>query len=122
MRLFCWQKIILTKINIYVWNSKKMLILPSNQYQFTPIKMKKIALSLMAVAFGLFVACGPSAEEKAAKEKAIQDSIARADSIAKAELEAAAAAQADSIARAEAEAAKADSIAKAEEAAKGKKK
>lgn len=100
-----------------------MLILPSNQYQFTPIKMKKIAFSLMAVAFGLFVACGPSAEEKAAKEKATQDSIARADSIAKAEAEAAAAAaQADSIAKA-AEAAKADSIAKAEEAAvKGKKK
>jgi hypothetical protein len=85
-------------------------------------KMKKFGFALMAVAFGLIVACGPSADEKAAKEKATQDSIAAADSIAK--VEASAAATADSMARAEAAAAaNADSIAKAAEAANvGKKK
>ena len=84
--------------------------------------MKKFGFALMAVAFGLIVACGPSADEKAAKEKATQDSIAAADSIAK--VEASAAATADSMARAEAAAAaNADSIAKAAEAANvGKKK
>ena len=56
-------------------------------------KMKKV-LSLIAIAtMFAFVACGPSAEENAAKEKATQDSIAAADSMAKAmEAEAAAAA------------------------------
>ena len=111
----------LTKINIQFAICKKMLIL-QHQNKLKQNKMKKFGFALMAVAFGLIVACGPSADEKAAKEKATQDSIAQADSIAKAE--AAAAATADSIAKAEAAAAAAaDSIAKAEEAAKaGKKK
>ncbi|MFN8164838.1 MAG: hypothetical protein U0X76_01360 [Bacteroidia bacterium] len=86
--------------------------------------MKKVFASILAVAFTAIVACGPSAEEKAAKEKATQDSIAAAtqkavnDSIAAATQAAAQAAQ-DSINKAM-EAAKADSIAKAEEAAKSK--
>ena len=72
--------------------------------------MKK-ALTLVAFAAAVsFVACGPSAEEKAAAEKKKNDSIAQVVEKAKA----------DSIANV----AKADSIAKAAEAAKkgGKKK
>jgi len=71
--------------------------------------MKKV-LSLVALAgMAMFVACGPSAEEIAAKEKAKADSIAaeqvKADSIAAEQ------AKADSIAIVEQ--AKADSIAAA---------
>ena len=64
--------------------------------------MKKV-LSLVAIAaMTTLVACGPSAEEKAATEKAKQDSIA-ASQAAMAEAEAAKAqATADSIAAAEA--------------------
>ena len=89
--------------------------------------MKK-ALSLVAIASlaVAVVACGPSKEEIAKKEKAKADSIAevaKQDSIAKAaqaQAEAAAAqAKADSLAQV----AKADSLKKAEEeAAKGGKK
>lgn len=88
----------------------------------TTTKMKK-TLTLIALA-GMFsfYACGPSAEEKAAMEKAKQDSIAAAEAAA---AEAAAAmekAKQDSIAAAEAamaaEKAKQDSIAAAEEAKK----
>jgi hypothetical protein len=52
--------------------------------------MKKV-LSLMLVA-GMFAfsACGPSAEEKAAQEKAMADSIAAAEAAMKAAEEAAA--------------------------------
>ena len=59
--------------------------------------MKK-SLSLVAVAamFAL-VACGPSAEEKAAKEKATQDSITAVESARAAEEAAKAQATADSI-------------------------
>ena len=80
--------------------------------------MKKL-FSLLVVAGALtFVACGPSAEEKAAAEKAKQDSIAaveqaKADSIALIEK-----ATADSIAAVEK--AKADSLALALEAEKNK--
>jgi hypothetical protein len=79
--------------------------------------MKKV-FTLVAVAGILsFVACGPSAEEKAAIEKAKADSMALVESEAKMK------ATADSLAAAEeakviAEKAKADSIAAAEEAAK----
>jgi len=81
--------------------------------------MKKL-LTLVAVAgMFTFVACGPSAEEKAAVEKAKQDSIAAADAEAKAAAEAEAAAAEKAAAEATA---KADSIAKVEEEAlKGKK-
>lgn len=86
--------------------------------------MKKV-LTLVAVA-GMFsfVACGPSAEEIAAKEKAKQDSIAAVEAAKAAEEAAKAQAAADSTAAyAAAEEAKAkatqDSI---DAAAKGKKK
>ena len=38
--------------------------------------MKKVLSILLAAGIATFVACGPSAEEKAAMEKAKQDSIA----------------------------------------------
>jgi hypothetical protein len=38
-------------------------------------KMKKIISLIMVAGFSILVACGPSAEEKAAAEKARQDSI-----------------------------------------------
>jgi hypothetical protein len=41
--------------------------------------MKKLILSLFTLATMAIVACGPSAEEKAAAEKAKQDSIANAE-------------------------------------------
>ncbi len=88
-------------------------------------QMKK-ALTLVAFAGMLaFVACGPSAEEKAAMEAKKQDSIAaveqaKSDSIAAAQAVAEQAKQ-DSI-NAVIEKAKADSIAAAELAPKGKKK
>ncbi len=54
--------------------------------------MKKL-LTLLAVAGMMsFYACGPSAEDKAAAEKATQDSIAAAEAMMKAEQEAAMAA------------------------------
>ena len=64
--------------------------------------MKKLlGLALIAGMFA-FTACGPSAEEKAAAEKAVQDSIAAADAQKAAEEEAARAEQAmqDSVAAA----------------------
>ena len=73
--------------------------------------MKKLFAMFVVAGMVAFVACGPSAEEKA--EKARQDSTAQADSAA-----AVAAEQqriADSTAMAAVEAAKADSIAKAGE-------
>jgi cell division protein FtsN len=87
--------------------------------------MKKVFTLVAAASMFTFVACGPSAEEKAAKEKATQDSIAAVEAAKVAE-EAAKAQQAqDSInavnAAKEAEAKRiADSTAEAE--AKGKKK
>ncbi len=41
--------------------------------------MKKLTFIAVIVASAMFFACGPSAEEKAAKEKATQDSIAAAE-------------------------------------------
>lgn len=85
--------------------------------------MKKV-LTLVAFAGMLsFVACGPSAEEKAAMEKKKQDSIqivekAKADSMAAVEAAMAKAKQ-DSI-NSSMEKMKADSLAKAEEDAKKK--
>lgn len=73
--------------------------------------MKKIlGMALIAGMFA-FTACGPSAEEKANAEKAMQDSIAAADAQKAAEEEAARAEQAmqDSLAAA---AAAADTTAK----------
>ncbi len=78
--------------------------------------MKKVLSLLLVAGMASIIACGPSAEEKAAAEKAIQDSIAnvekmQADSLAAVEMaaqEAAAAAEkmvADSIAAVEAAAA-----------------
>lgn len=82
--------------------------------------MKKLSFVALIAAASMFVACGPSAEEKAAKEKAQQDSVAAAE----AALEQA---RLDSIASAEAakeqarlDSLKQDSIMKAEK--KGKKK
>lgn len=47
--------------------------------------MKKIVTLLAVGAVAMFYACGPSAEEKALKEKAKNDSIAAAEAKAKAE-------------------------------------
>ena len=41
--------------------------------------MKKVLSTLFAAGIIALVACGPSAEEKAAAEKAVQDSIAAAE-------------------------------------------
>ena len=46
--------------------------------------MKKVLFTLLAVGMFSFYACGPSAEDKAAAEKATQDSIAAADAAAQA--------------------------------------
>lgn len=81
--------------------------------------MKKL-LSLIAVAaMFAFVACGPSAEEKAAQEKAIQDSLAQVEAQRVQDSIAAEQAKQDSIAAAEQQRIQ-DSIAAAE-AAKPKK-
>ncbi len=83
-------------------------------------KMKKILSLITIAAFTTLVACGPSAEEKAAAEKARQDSINQAmaaqmaaDSAAQAMAEQA---RLDSMANV----ARMDSIAKAEAAAAAK--
>ncbi len=44
--------------------------------------MKKVLFTLLSAGFIALVACGPSAEEKAATEKAMQDSIAAAEQAA----------------------------------------
>lgn len=44
--------------------------------------MKKVLSIMLAAGFVAIVACGPSAEEKAAAEKAVQDSIAAAEQAA----------------------------------------
>ena len=54
--------------------------------------MKKLLTVLAAVGMMSFLACGPSAEDQAAQEKASQDSMAAADAAMKAEQEAAMAA------------------------------
>jgi hypothetical protein len=62
--------------------------------------MKKVLVIALLFGIGSLVACGPSAEEKAADEKRVQDSIAAADAAMKAAEEAAmAAAVADSSAQ-----------------------
>jgi Na+-transporting methylmalonyl-CoA/oxaloacetate decarboxylase gamma subunit len=59
-------------------------------------KMKKVTFAVLALGLAFFTACGPSAEQQAAKEKATQDSIAKveAEKIAAEEAAAAAAAAA----------------------------
>ena len=52
--------------------------------------MKKVLFTLLTVGFIALVACGPSAEEKAATEKAMQDSIAAAEQASGAMMEQAA--------------------------------
>jgi hypothetical protein len=49
--------------------------------------MKKVLSTLLVAGMFAFYACGPSAEEKAATEKATQDSIAAAEASAKAAME-----------------------------------
>ncbi len=46
--------------------------------------MKKVLSTLLVAGMFAFYACGPSAEDKAAQEKATQDSIAAVDASAKA--------------------------------------
>ena len=83
--------------------------------------MKKL-FTLVAVASLSLVACGPSAEEKAAAEKAKQDSIAAVDAANAAAEAAKAQAAADSVAAvAAAEAAKAQATADSIAAATAKK-
>ena len=81
--------------------------------------MKKVFTLVAAASMFTFVACGPSAEEKAAKEKATQDSIAAVEAAKAAEEAAKAQATQDSLnainAAKEAEAKRiADSTAEAE--------
>jgi uncharacterized lipoprotein YehR (DUF1307 family) len=105
-------------------------IVSKNKYTFAQIlikitnkKMKKL-FTLVAVATFSLVACGPSAEEKAAAEKAKQDSIQAYNDAEAAKAAAEAQRIADSTTAAAAEAAAkavADSTA-AYEASKGKKK
>ncbi len=88
-------------------------------------KMKKIFTLVAVASISALVACGPSAEQKAAAEKAKQDSITAADAAAKAAADAAAKASQDSTAAyTAAQEAKTkamnDSIAAAEDAKKGK--
>ena len=74
--------------------------------------MKKVILFTIGAGMFSFTACGPSAEDLAAKEKAKQDSIHMADSLAAEAAAAVEKARQDSIAGAEAaavEKAKADS-------------
>ena len=52
--------------------------------------MKKVLFTLLTAGFIALVACGPSAEEKAATEKAMQDSIAAAEQASGAMMEQAA--------------------------------
>lgn len=59
--------------------------------------MKKVFTLVAAASMFTFVACGPSAEEKAAKEKATQDSIAAVEAAKAAEEAAKAQAAQDSI-------------------------
>lgn len=82
--------------------------------------MKKSLLALSVAGLFLLSACGPSAEEKAAEAKRVQDSI---DAVNAAAAEKAYQDSMAMVAEAQAAAEKAaqDSIAAAEEAAKGKK-
>ena len=52
--------------------------------------MKKVLFTLLTAGFMALVACGPSAEEKAATEKAMKDSIAAAEQASGAMMEQAA--------------------------------
>jgi len=52
---------------------------PLNKKTNKPKTMKKVLFTLLSAGFIALVACGPSAEEKAAAEKAMQDSIAAAE-------------------------------------------
>jgi hypothetical protein len=81
-------------------------------------KMKKLLSILLSAGIVMLIACGPSAEEKAAAEKAVQDSIAKVqkaqeDSMAAAQQAAMEKAKADSTAAVEKM--KADSVAAAME-------
>ncbi len=76
--------------------------------------MKKVFSILLAASIATFVACGPSAEEKAAMEKAKQDSIATVqkaydDSVTTVNAAAAEKARQDSMASANMEKARQDS-------------
>ena len=87
--------------------------------------MKKLFTLVAVAGMFTFVACGPSAEEKAAKEKAQQDSIAAVEAAKAAEEAAKAQSIADSTAKyGEAQAAKQkamdDSIAAAKDKKGGK--
>jgi len=83
--------------------------------------MKKLFAFFLFAGMVAFIACGPSAEEKAAAEKAKQDSINAAIEMVKQDsINAAEQAKQDSIAAVAAEQARQDSIAAAEKAAKPK--
>jgi hypothetical protein len=65
-------------------SNKKLFLQPVNQLN-KKNKMKKVFTLIAAASMFTFVACGPSAEEKAAKEKATQDSIAAVEAAKAAE-------------------------------------
>jgi hypothetical protein len=84
--------------------------------------MKKLLTLVLAGGMLSFIACGPSAEEIEREKKRVADSIARADSIKQAEEAARQAAIQDSIAKAQAaEKARQDSIRIADSIAAAKK-
>lgn len=84
---------------------------PVNQNKQLIVTMKKLFSLVLAGGMASLIACGPSAEEIAAEQKRKEDSIRRADSIRQAEEAARQAAIQDSIAKAEAaEKARQDSI------------
>jgi hypothetical protein len=68
-----------------VLNSNKKLILHPVNHLNKKNEMKKVFTLVAVASMFTLVACGPSAEEKAAKEKAIQDSIAAVDAAKAAE-------------------------------------
>ena len=98
-------------------------MLPFNQNPKHP--MKKLVTLVAVAGMFAFTACGPSAEEKAAMEKAKQDSIAAAQAAAAEAQAAMEKAKQDSMMMAQQaamEKAKADSMAAAEANTKGGKK
>jgi hypothetical protein len=63
-------------------NQNHLILLRPLNKKNKPKTMKKVLFTLLSASFIALVACGPSAEEKAATEKAMQDSIAAAEQAA----------------------------------------
>lgn len=104
---------------IYLNTYRLVRYIASFAFNITKNTNKKMKKSLTIVAFAsmlAIVACGPSAEEKAAKDKLMQDSIAAVEKMSADSIAAAAADDQAKMAAEGAEKAKQDSIAAAEAA------